>query len=375
MFDGASDVLGHGIGTILISPEKQYISITTRLLFDCTNNVAEYEACAIGIQAGIESKIKILEVYGDSALMIHQLKGEWETRDTKLIPYQAYIRQLVKYFDEVTFQHLPREENQLADTLVTLSSVTPFFHFLRVTSSMFVVIQKEDMSFIKMQQLDHPVYYQMIEEESDETQKIMEEIHEGSFGTHVNGHAMAKKILRAGYYLLTMEANCFCYGIDVIGHIEPKVSNGHRFILVAINYFTKWFEATSYASVTQNVVVRFIKKDLICQYGLPSKLIIDNNTNLYNKMMKELYDNSKIRHHNFFPHRPKMNEGVKATKKNIKKIIQKMVMTYKDWHEMLPFALHGYRTSVRTSTGGNSILWYMEWKQYFLLRLKFPLHE
>ncbi|KAI5406846.1 hypothetical protein KIW84_053204 [Lathyrus oleraceus] len=46
-----------------------------------------------------------------------------------------------------------------------------------------------------------------------------------------------------------------------------------------------------------------------------------------------------------------MNGAVEAANKNIKKIVQKMVVTYKDWHEMLSFALHGYRTSVRTSTG------------------------
>ena len=46
-----------------------------------------------------------------------------------------------------------------------------------------------------------------------------------------------------------------------------------------------------------------------------------------------------------------MNGAVEAANKNLKKIVQKMVRTYKDWHEMLPFALHGYRTSVRTSTG------------------------
>jgi hypothetical protein len=45
-----------------------------------------------------------------------------------------------------------------------------------------------------------------------------------------------------------------------------------------------------------------------------------------------------------------MNGAVEATNKNIKKIIQKMVVTYKDWHEMLSFALHAYRTAVRTST-------------------------
>ena len=55
-------------------------------------------------------------------------------------------------------------------------------------------------------------------------------------------------------------------------------------------------------------------------------------------------------HHNSSPYRPKMNEVVEVANKNIKKIIQKMVVTYKDWHEMLPFALHGYHTSVRTST-------------------------
>jgi len=64
--------------------------------------------------------------------------------------------------------------------------------------------------------------------------------------------------------------------------------------------------------------------------------------------MNELCEEFKIKHHNSSPYRPKMNE---AANKNIKKIIQKMVVTYKDWHEMLPFALHGYRTSVRTSIG------------------------
>jgi len=48
---------------------------------------------------------------------------------------------------------------------------------------------------------------------------------------------------------------------------------------------------------------------------------------------------------------PKMNGVVEAANKNIKKIIQKMVVTYKDWHEMLSLALHTYRTAVRTSTG------------------------
>jgi len=144
------------------------------------------------------------------------------------------------------------------------------------------------------------------------------------------------------------------WGIDVIGAIEPKALNGHCFILVAIDYFTKWVEAASYASVTRSVVVRFIKKEIICWYGLPRKIITDNATNLNNKMMKGMCEDFKIQHHNSTPYRPKMNGAVEAAKKNIKKIVQKMTVSYKDWHETLPFALHGYRTFVRTSTGATS---------------------
>nr|KYP60134.1 Pol polyprotein [Cajanus cajan] len=150
--------------------------------------------------------------------------------------------------------------------------------------------------------------------------------------------------------------------MDVIGPIEPKVSNGHHFILVFIDYFTKWVEVASYAHVTRNVVVKFIKRKLIFRYGMPSKIIIDNGTNLNNKMMTELCDDFKIQHHNSSPYRPKMNGTVEVANKNIKKIIQKLMVTYKDWHEMIPFALHGYRTSVRTSIGATpfSLVYGME---------------
>ncbi|RDX76295.1 Gypsy retrotransposon integrase-like protein 1, partial [Mucuna pruriens] len=216
-----------------------------------------------------------------------------------------------------------------------------------------------------------------------EAREIME-VHGRAFGTHANGHTVAHKILRAGYYWSKMEYDCCqhvkrcmncqmyaddihmapsilhnltspwpfsMWALDMIGLIEPKASNGHRFILVAIDYFTKWVEVASYANVTKSMVTKFIKKDIICCYGLPVCIIMDNGTNLNNKMMTELCEQFKIKHHNSTPHCPKMNKAIEVANKNIKKIIQKMVVTYKDWHDMLPYALHGYRTSVRTSTG------------------------
>lgn len=67
--------------------------------------------------------------------------------------------------------------------------------------------------------------------------------------------------------------------------------------------------------------------------------------------MDELCESFKIKHHKSSLYRPKMNDTIEAANKNIKKIIQKMVKTYKDWHEMLPFSLHGYRTFINTSIG------------------------
>ena len=115
----------------------------------------------------------------------------------------------------------------------------------------------------------------------------MEEMHESLLRAHSNGPLLACKIMRGGYYWLTMEnefikhvrpchhsqayqdnknapsqplhslaAPCpfLTWGMDVIGPVIPKASNGHEYILVAIDYFTKWVEAVLYKSITQTMV-------------------------------------------------------------------------------------------------------------------------
>ncbi|RDX75796.1 pol, partial [Mucuna pruriens] len=185
----------------------------------------------------------------------------------------------------------------------------------------------------------------------------MEEIHEGTFDTHTIGHALARKILRARYYWTKMESDCCqhirrctkcqvyannihmasfelhnlvslwpftVWGLDMIGPIEPKASNGHRFIL-------------------RNGQVH--QKRHHMPIWPPSHIITDNRTNLNNKMMVELCEQFKIKYHNSTPYRPRMNGVVEVANKNIKKIVQKMEVTYKAWHDMLPYPLHRYRTS------------------------------
>ncbi|XP_006577511.3 uncharacterized protein [Glycine max] len=223
-FDGVSNALGNGVTTVLVSS-------TT-----------------------INFKVKLLKVYGDSTLVIHQLRGEWETRDHKLVPYQAYIKNLIEFFDDISFHHIPREENQMVDALATLAS-------------MFQLTPYGDLPYIEFRCYGKPAHYCLLEEEKDgkpwyfhikryikdkeypqeasdndkrtlqrltadfflsgnilykrnhdmvllrcvdvrEAEQMLVEVHEGSFGTHANGHAMARKILRAGYYWLTMQNDC-----------------------------------------------------------------------------------------------------------------------------------------------------------------------
>ena len=73
--------------------------------------------------------------------------------------------------------------------------------------------------------------------------------------------------------------------MDVIGPMILKASNGHEYILVAIYYFTKWVETASYKSITQAVVARFLKHNIIYRFDMPGELITDNRANLNRKMI------------------------------------------------------------------------------------------
>ena len=94
------------------------------------------------------------------------------------------------------------------------------------------------------------------------------------------------------------------WGMDVTGPIEQAASNGQRFILVAIDYFTKWVEAASYKSVTKKVVADFVRNNLICRFGVPKSIITDNGANLNSHLMKEICEQFKIIHRKSTTYRP-----------------------------------------------------------------------
>ncbi|XP_075665430.1 uncharacterized protein LOC142635101 [Castanea sativa] len=119
------------------------------------------------------------------------------------------------------------------------------------------------------------------------------------------------------------------WGKDVIGRIAPKASNGHEYILVAIDYFTKWVEAASYSILKAKHMARFLENNIKCQFGVPQEIIFDNGSQIEGEGKRV----------------------VKAASKNVKNILAKMVVTYEDWAEKLPFTLLGNRTSLHALTG------------------------
>ena len=74
VFDGASNALGNEIGVVIISPEGCHTPFTARLCFDCTNNMAEYEACILGLKAAIGY---ISRTVGERTIGNYNLKGNY----------------------------------------------------------------------------------------------------------------------------------------------------------------------------------------------------------------------------------------------------------------------------------------------------------
>jgi len=256
-FDGAVNAKGVGIGAILISPSGQHYPATARLRFFCTNNTAEYEACIMGMHMAIDQDVEDLLIMGDSDLIIRQAQGEWETRDVKLIPYRQHVEYLSKRFTSIEFRYIPRCHNELADALATLASMLPYPGNAHVDPLEIQIKERHGYCsvieagsntqpwyhdikrFLKTQEypehatgdqkrtirrhasgffLSGELLYKRTPDlnllrcvDIEEARKIMHEVHAGVCGPHMNGYVLAKKILRAGYYWMTMEKDCFSF--------------------------------------------------------------------------------------------------------------------------------------------------------------------
>ncbi|XP_070042571.1 uncharacterized protein [Nicotiana tomentosiformis] len=122
-FDGAANIKGVGIGAVLISESGHHYPASAKIRFPCTNNMAEYEACILRIRMVVDMNIKELLVIGALDLLIHQVQGEWTTKNVKILLCLHSVKELCKKFINIEFKHIPITQNAFDDAIETLSSM------------------------------------------------------------------------------------------------------------------------------------------------------------------------------------------------------------------------------------------------------------
>jgi ribonuclease HI len=122
-FDGASSREGAGAGVVFVSPAQEIISLSYKLEFEATNNVAEYEALVLGLRAAKEMRIQEVAVFGDAELVVQQIRNAYQAKHPRLRSYRNEVWDLVdSFFSAFNISFIPREENTVADSLAASAS-------------------------------------------------------------------------------------------------------------------------------------------------------------------------------------------------------------------------------------------------------------
>ena len=106
-----------GSGAALVAPDGTVIAELTRFLGHATNNVAEYTALIIGLEEATRLEIEHLDIRMDSLLVVQQMKGVWRIKHPGLKPLALQAGALLAGFPSRTIEHIPREQNGIADAL------------------------------------------------------------------------------------------------------------------------------------------------------------------------------------------------------------------------------------------------------------------
>ncbi|VFQ61815.1 unnamed protein product [Cuscuta campestris] len=270
----------------------------------------------------------------DSRLVVSQIKGEFHTKEERMRLYKEAAPELLKILKGYELVQIPRAENIEADVLSKLSNDDP----------------EHISKMARVEDLGSPSIHV--------AGQIMEEVHEGVCAALQGPFSMARRIVLQGYFWPTMVKDCakrakrckVCqifqnipgrpgtsyhpisssipfahWGIDLIG-LMPRAPSNFRWIIVAIDYFTKWIEAEPLITT-------------------------DNGTQFEAGDFNELLGDWKIRHTYSSVAYPQGNDQVENANRTIMDGIKKRLESYKGaWVDQLPNVLWAYRTTPRRAT-------------------------
>ena len=150
---------------------------------------------------------------------------------------------------------------------------------------------------------------------------------------------------------IILEVEAFdCEGIDFMGPLSSSFSN--EYILVAVDYVTKWVEAVATPKADAKTVMKFLKRNIFCRFGTPRVLISDGGSHFCNAQLHKCLEHYGVRHKIASPYHPQTNGQAEVSNREIKRILEKIVASSrKDWSMKLDDALWAYKTAYKSPTG------------------------
>ncbi|GAU40680.1 hypothetical protein TSUD_88260 [Trifolium subterraneum] len=423
--DGASNIRGSGAGVVLEGPDGVLIEQSLRFAFKASNNQAEYEALIAGMRLAKEMEVADLRAKSDSQLVTSQVSGEFQAKDPQLIKYLEQVRSLAKHFNTFELIYVPREQNARADLLSKLASTkkpgnnrtviqetvakpstgdlevrmvtrnddwrTPIIQYLENEK-----LPEEKEEKVKIKKM--AAHYTMVGGElykrgfsspmllcvgETESRRILNEIHNGSCGSHIGGRSLAGKVTRAGFFWPTLlsDANrhvrscdqCqrhadlhhapgeplqsvmspwpfYMWGVDILGPFTTSQGQA-KFLLVAVDYFTKWIEAEPVATISSERVKKFYWKNILCRFSIPKYIVSDNGTQFTSESVINFCQEKGIRNTFISVEHPQANGQAESANKVILRAIKRRLEGKdKNWVEHLLPTLWSYHTTIHSST-------------------------
>ena len=301
--DGSSTQHAGGIGVVLQSPEGDRFKHKVRLQYQTTNNEVEYEALLKGLELAKSVEDKSILILGDSQLVMGQINGICEAKEERMKKYLKKLLQLMRKFKEIDFIQIPREENLEADALAKEASaneaidefdeenwITPIISYLKDVR---LPEGKDEARKLRIRSARYVLLSEVLYERGfsqpylrclapDKANYVLREVHEGACGNNSRARSLIYKVVCARYYWPTIQVDAKAYirvcdqcqrfsnvsrqpleyftpmmapwpfaqwDLDILGPF-PLGTRQMKFLVVGIDYFTKWVEAKPLASIT-----------------------------------------------------------------------------------------------------------------------------